>query len=396
MRIFSPKEDIVAITQNILNFDTYFSTTTGDKIIVNDLSPTETLQSDTLVKNLMTIYDNVETISSKPSCDCGKLQGMYLLGHLCKCGTTVKDINQKIDPVLWLRAFELGEHRTEADQFSFIPFMNTSFWMMVANVIDTRMDWLRYLADSQYKPGTIEIPDHVLAMVEYLGGRSYSLLISKLEGLLEFMLTLPKYKQNDKPVLIKGLLETYAIYKDDIYTRHLPIVNKKLFVMENTNKGKFVNLIAADVISVTKTWISTSAAEKPSRKRLENTTAAAISNLSKLYKDYFINYVGKKKGIFRKHVYGARSHFTFRAVIVSIPGAHDHNEVIIPWPIMVTVLRPFILNKLEKRGYTYKEADKILFRAVITYTTLIDEILQELIDEAPGGKLSLLQQRNLK
>lgn len=374
----------MAITQRLLNFDTYFRTTTGDKIIVNDLSYMDVTQGDMIMKSLMTIYDNTETISSKPSCDCGKSQGMYLLDRICStCGTPVKDINQKVNPVLWLKAFSPD-----------LKFMNTAYWMMLAHVIDSKYDWLRYLTDSRFNPN-LTIPPHIVAIREHLGNkRSYKHVMNNIENMLTFMTTIPKYRVGKKMNAIEGLLQMYRENKEDIFSTYLPIVNKKLFVVENTSKGRFVNLIVADVVDVALSWIKTADADNPTEKRLENTTASAISNLAKLYKNYFINYVGKKKGIFRKHIYGARSHFTFRTVICSIPGKHDHDEIIPPWSIMVTIFRPFILNKLEKRGYSYKESDQLLFRAVISYIPVIDEILQELINESPNGKLSCISQRN--
>ena len=374
----------MAITQRILNFDVYYRTTTGDKIIVNDLSYMDVTLGDMVMKSLMTIYDNTETISSKPSCDCGKSQGMYLLNRVCTmCGTPVKDIDQKVDPVLWLKAFTPE-----------LKFLNTTYWLMLSQVIDSKYDWLRYLADSRFNPN-LTIPAHIVAIREKLGNkRSYSHVMNNIETILNYMLTLPKYKVGKKLVMIQSLLELYNTHKEDLFSTYLPIVNKKLFVIENTNKGRFVNLIVADIVDVALSWIKTSSLENPSMIRLENTTASAISNLAGLYKNYFINYVGKKKGILRKHVYGARSHFTFRTVITSIPGKHDHDEIIPPWSIMVTVFRPFILNKLEKRGYKYKDADKLLFKAVITYIPVIDEILEELIRESYGGKLSCIMQRN--
>ena len=113
-----------------------------------------------------------------------------------------------------------------------------------------------------------------------------------------------------------------------------------------------------------------------------------------MYNKYFEDYLVRKEGIFRKHVYGARSHFTFRFVIVSVPGPHKKDEIHVPWVAGPTAFRPHLLNKLTRRGYTYKEANKILYRSVKKYDPLIAELLQELIDESPYRGIPAIINRN--
>ena len=62
----------MAITQSFNNFDTYYRITSGDKIIVNDLSEFDIMQSDIIKQSTMTTYGNSEIIDSRPRCDCGK------------------------------------------------------------------------------------------------------------------------------------------------------------------------------------------------------------------------------------------------------------------------------------------------------------------------------------
>lgn len=380
----------MAITQTFNNFDTYYRITSGDKIIVNDLSEFDIMQSDIIKQSTMTTYGNSEIIDSRPTCDCGKSAGGYRLGKICRhCNTEVKEITQKMDPVLWLRAMRLSDGRE-------IRFLNTTFWIMLSDTIDSKKDWLRYFTDSKYNPN-IPIPPHIAAIRDFLGTRSYSHVMNNIVSMLEFMTNLSKYKVKDKLDKIRAMIELYQKSKDDLFTTYIPVVNKKLFVMENTSKGRFVNLIVADLIDVSIKWNKAASNEDNiSDIKKENTTAAVLSTMAKVYKHYYTKYVGKKTGILRKIVYGSRGHFTFRSVIVSIPGPHDHDEIIIPWSIAVTNLRPFILNKLERRGFAYEESSTILDRAIISYSELIDDILQEIIREAGPKGLSFVAQRNMK
>ena len=76
-------------------------------------------------------------------------------------------------------------------------------------------------------------------------------------------------------------------------------------------------------------------------------------------------------------------------------GRHRHDQIIAPWCIGSTVFRPHLLNKLIKRGYSYKNASNLLYRAVKKYEPVVDELLQEIIKESsdPRG-IPVLIQRN--
>ena len=137
-----------------------------------------------------------------------------------------------------------------------------------------------------------------------------------------------------------------------------------------------------------------SSGEKVTDKAINNCTGSLVSSLATVYNKYFEDYLVRKEGIFRKHVYGARSHFTFRFVIVSVPGPHKKDEIHVPWVAGPTAFRPHLLNKLTRRGYTYKEANKILYRSVKKYDPLIAELLQELIDESPYRGIPAIINRN--
>lgn len=364
--------------------DAYFRSTPGDKIIVNDLNFLSVDDIETINNSLMTVYNNTDVISTKPSCDCGNLTGRYLLGKDCpNCGTTCKDIHDKVYPILWLKSLTPE-----------LKFLNVNFWLMLSKLLDTKIDYLRWLSDPKYNP-PVNVPPHIYAIQEMLGGvRSYSNMTSNIPRIITFLKSLPKFKDDEKQTNLNYLMELYQGSLNDLYTEYIPIVNKKLFVMENTTKGRFINLTAADAIEVVMGWLKICSIDEPNDKQKEIATARVISNLAILYNKYYEEYVAQKSGIFRKHVYGARSHFTFRNVIVARTGRHRHDEIIAPWVIGPTVFRPHLLNKLIKRGYTFKEASALIYRAVKKYEPVIDELLTELLNESPGGTIPIVLQRN--
>lgn len=374
----------MAITQEFFSLDAYYRRSSGDKIIVNDLNQFNISDIEKLNSSLMTVYNNTDTLSTVPSCDCNELKGRYLIGRTCQaCGTVCKEVHEKVEPLLWLKSISPN-----------LKFMNPDFWLVFRTIIDKKIDYLRWMCDSKYNP-PVELPNFMYGIKELLKEeRTYENTMSKIPAIIKYLLNHAKFKDPDKQENLKLVLSMWNKEKESLFSDYLPIINKKLFVMENTTKGRFTNLATSDVIDIVMSWMKIVNDEKPTIKKQSNSTAAIISKLATLYYVYFDSYIVKKIGVFRKHVYGARSHFTFRAVITSIPGRHLYNEVHVPWAIGVTAFRPHILNKLMKRGYRYKEANVMLFRAVKKYTVVIDEILNELISESPYMGIPILIQRN--
>lgn len=371
--------------------DAYFKSTEGDKVICNDLSYFSTDDQDKVNHLLMTVYENSETLSSKPSCDCGKTQGRFRIGKFCDlCGTMCQEPHNKVKPLLWLKSIQ-PTHR----------FLNPTVWLLVSTVLGKKKDLLRYLCDSRYNP-PIKLQDYIIGIKnDVLGGiRSYRHVMENLDKILIYCLNHSAFKKDiDKQQTIRDLIDLIVNHQDIIFSDYLPIINKKIFVVEETTKGKFVNLASADIVDVVRTWLKLCADIKQSgqvsEKVLDYTMGSILANLADLYKTYINQYLVKKSGTFRKHVYGARSHFTFRCVIVSIPGKHQHDEISAPWCVGVTAFRPHILNKLcNQRGYTYKKAIAKLYRAVKKFDPDIYDILNELIKESPYRGIGCIIQRN--
>lgn len=374
----------MGITQNLLNMDAYFRSTPGDKIILSDLNYYDIEDNERLERILISIYGNDETISTKPSCDCGKLNGKYMLDKYCSsCGTKCIEPHDKVYPVLWLKALDEN-----------YKFLNPIVWLMVVKILDVKLDYLRYFCDTRYNPN-VKIPDHIVHIKNFLNGqRDYVNTMSNLRNIILYLTTLSKFKNAQKLGEIHNLLKIMDEHTDCLFSTYLPIINKKLFVIEETTKGRFVNLISSDIVDVTKTWMKLSSNTNITPKTLSNNMGVVMSNLSKLYSNYIDQYLVKKGGMFRRHVYGARSHFTFRTVITSVPGKHAYDEIVPPWCVGVSVLRPHILNKLIRKGYTFKEANKILYRCVKKYDQVVSDILDELIMECPYKGIPVLFTRN--
>jgi len=371
----------MAIYERLKNMDLFYRDTTGNKFILNDLDDLSNSDTATIMNQLMTVYDD-DVISVLPVCECGESEGAYLEGTVCPhCGTVVKDPQEQLESVMWMEKLD-DDH----------VFMNPTYWKMLKQLLSTKVDFVRWLCDTSYN-NIGDIPPYIIGAKEIIGGeRDYVSFINNIDKVLIYWKNSSKFKKADKQDEIKILLNLYKNEKDRVFCSYLPIVNKKLFVMENTSKGKFTNLTVSDMLDLVMGWVK-SVNSNLSRKRKSNTTATVLSKLSALYEVYTKDYLAQKSGIFRKHIYSARSHFTFRSVITSIAGPHKYTDIIVPWAVGVTVFRPHILNKLVKRGYKYKEADSLLLRSVNLYSDVISDILDELISDTKDG-LKVILQRN--
>jgi len=361
-----------------------FRFTTGDKMIINHMAYLDADDMEVIHSKLTTVYDN-NVITTIPSCDCGVTKGRYMLGTQCpECGESCKDPRDKINPILWFEAFSKDT-----------PFINPAFWNSLTKLLSRKIDLLRWLSDPRYNP-KVTIPNYILlAKSEILGGkRDYRRLVNNLKPLFEYFIDSTELKSKRSHSDIVALYKIYLDHTEDITSNYLPILNKKLFVIENTTKGKYTSLVLGDILDAITTWLKASSKGTPRNQR-SLTTGSVVAKLADLYIKYYDRYLLGKPGSFRKHIYGARSHFTFRTVISASSGKHRHNEIIPPWIVSLTTYRPHMLNKLIKRGYAYKAADELLNKSISIYNPIIEELQRELITESPYPQgLPVIASRN--
>ena len=364
------------IIQKLENLDNLYQQS-SNKIILNRLSITE---EDNIRNLLYTTLENETPLV--PSCECGKTQGGYLIGKICQyCHTEVMEPFSNFKPILWCESFTPE-----------LKFINPEFWAMLSNIISIKMDGLRWLSDTSYRPGNEPVILHSIASM--IGGRSYLNVVNNLDKIINILSNNSQYKTLTKYSKLQNLKKVYERQKDAIFSDFLPLINKNLFVMVNTGKGNYSSMLLADIIDQALLVVSTANDPHKTTKQLERVTAKLIHKSAELFKRYVREMVGRKNGIARKNIYGTRANFTFRCVASSIPSKYNYDEIIVPWVVGLAVFRPHIINKLRKRGFYPEEASKLVFDYTNRYHPLIDEILQELIKESPGGYIPVLINRN--
>ena len=134
---------------------------------------------------------------------------------------------------------------------------------------------------------------------------------------------------------------------------------------------------------------------------IENRTAKIMAMLAEYYYSSVLrDNMSPKPGHLRKHNYGSRSNFSFRALITSHEDIHDHDEIWIPWGVGMTAFQLHILNYLMRENspygcMTYNEALGFIYAHVHKYHPVLEEIFNRLIAETPGGRgIPVINQRN--
>lgn len=373
-----------AITQYIVNQDKdfirYKKPTT---IIVNDVNGLIDNDANEQINNeIYSIYKK-NFVDMLPSCNCGHFNAKYLDGKTCpKCNTICKE-DDGSTPVMWIRALD-G-----------LPFINTNYWKMIRNVLDKKVDVLRYLSDTNYNPP--RKPDFVHGLLNVIGGkRGYAQLLGNFDKVLLYFKNIPKYRKKPKmQMFFDAFIWMWANKREDILSQHLPITTKKLFVMENTNKGKFINLLVSTTVDAVNGWLFFDE-DKATDNKKGNLTAKTISNMSETSGSIIKDYIAGKKKLARKQVYGHRVPNSFRTTISTKTGKGIQYDVVdIPWSVGVTAYEPIVLNFLVNRyKMKYRDAIKYLYKHINLYSELISEIFDVMTREAPLSYLWVEMHRN--
>lgn len=385
----------MGIHLSLVNFDEEFHQNTRRiPIIINDFSETSEEQKKTFNRMIYTQYDNTDLLSNLPSCECPETQGLsgaHLMGVVCpKCNSPVKAImDQDLEPLVWIRAPK-----------GVAGLINPLIWSMLSERFTKKgYNFVHWLSDTTYKPtGRVAPPEladlmsGILAVVPNFQ-RSLNKFIIHFKDIMTvfFRMKLFRKKKGEED----GLQELLTLFSDCIFSQYLPVPNRALLVVEKTNVGTYIDPTITGAVDAIQTMVSIdSSLSSFSVRTKENRTVKTISQISMFYDDQYSKMLAKKEGLYRKHVFGTRSHFSFRAVISSETGAHGYDELHLPWGIGISVFRIHLINKLDRRGFTPNQSIAFLNKHAQIYHPLLDELFNELIAESPYKGIHCVFQRN--
>jgi hypothetical protein len=386
----------MGIHMEIISHDEVFNQfLSKEPIIINDLSDVSETDRERNDKLIFTKYDliNSDLLSNIPSCECGNTVGADKLGDgkkikpvVCPdCHKEVKSLHQQdLEPLIWLRAPE-GVH----------ALINPIIWTMLSGkngFEKSNFDVIRWICDTTYKPQVVKEPP-VIDFIRKSGlQRGYNNFVDNFDSIMDFMFNL-KFYSKKKLAPLRQLLKEY---RHCVFSKHMPLPNRSLLVLEETNHGTYVDPTAPIAVNAIRMMVGIdSALSVHSPKVKENRTIKMIIETSNYYDENSKTVLAKKEGIFRKHVFGTRSHFSFRAVISSLTNSHRYDEIQIPWGIGVAVFELHLKNKLLKEGMSPMAADAFLAEHTQKYHPKLDEMFQNIISRSPiGGGVPCVLQRN--
>lgn len=372
----------MGIHQDLVNFDEAFSTITTDATIINDL-PAFTTKHTEFIHNQIYTCHSPDSLSNVPRCECGARTKEYRLNTVCHiCGGKVQHVlADKLETTTWIRA-PRGVN----------GLINPTVWTMLSKRFSIgRFNLIQYLTDSYYKPSDHELIKAKQIIDVFNFPRSLNYFIKNFKDIKEIlfglrMFRLPKSKTRQSRDFLKELLDKSP---DCIFSFRLPIPHRSLLVVEDgTSGGVYLDEYTPRAIDavLTLAGIDTPSARgeiTTNLKMRESRAVRAVMGLADYYYYMVSKRLAKKEGIYRKHIYASRSHFSFRAVISSKTMPHDHRQIEIPWGVGVSVFQLHLYNKLFKLGFTPNEIQSFLEAHTTVYHPLLAHLFEELIAEAP-------------
>ncbi len=380
----------MGIYAELVDFDDEFAQLDIEPIVVNDYNTSIPEEKAALDRHLFTHYQDTDTIEHSASCDCGTLTGVYSIGVKCTvCNSVVQGTTDKpIESILWIRAPE-----------GVRGLFNPEAWMILEPVLKVKdFNFLEYMTNTGYRFEQDRIVSkETLRKIDKLQARNfqrgYNYFIEHFDEIMEFFFNSGIVDSNkaNKTELWLFIQQN----KHKFFPKHLPIPSRICFVVESTTSGVYIDKPLGLAMDAVLTMASIRSTAYPLKSIvIQNRVAKTIRELARFYDTYTKQRLSKKPGIYRRHVFGSRLHFSGRAVISSISDPHDYDELHIPWGMAAQLFKYHLINKLLKRGYTANAALEFIYSHVLQYNALLDELFRELIAEAPQGGIPCMFQRN--
>lgn len=351
------------------------ATLKGQPVFVNDID-TSTLEGREYLESLIyTKYDG-GGLSILPSCELGCTTGVPKQGQTCPtCGTLVVPPTERpIESNLWIRAPE-GVH----------ALVNPQMWIILSNAFTVNscnlLEWLVNPAGANATANNAKLE----IFKGYRFPHGINSLYENFDDIINALLDRSIFNGSAKRrIELRMFIDQN---RDRIFTKYLPIPNKLMFITEKAVTTTYADKRMASALDAVHTIEALySGAEAPSKRKCELAAARAVIYLAEYYTLQYKDIIGGKFGWARKHLFGTRQAYSFRAVISSRSDEHDYDELHIPWGLSVALFRVHLTNKLLRRGYTAKSIAKHLYEHTTQYCPLLDELFQEIIRDHPRGR----------
>ena len=314
------------------------------------------------------------------------------------CGCACLPVTEKpLESILWIRA------PTGID-----ALINPVMWIILSEKFkEGSVNVLEWLTNPRLTIPPADKPK-AIKKLEVLGvKRGLNNFIRNFDEIFNIIITKRIIKKLN-PYAREKLVEFIAANRNNIFSSRLPVPSKLAMITEKTPMGGYADPLMRSALNAI--W-TINAVENPltpiSDKVREEKTVKCIAFLADYYNRFTGPPLGQKPGWLRQNVYGSRSHFTFRSVIASINEPHNLEEIHIPWSLAVMLFEIDLISKMNKlprerliqyginkHGFTPNMVLRYIQEHTLQYSKLLDDMLDELLAEGPGGTIKILLQRN--
>ena len=367
------------------NHDELYHRTTGDKILLNHQDILNAENKSMLDTLTMKNYSE-DSLSLIPSCSCGELTGAYYVGQKChKCNTTVtSSIDDGLSFLLWL------ERPQGVETFIspiVLAILLTRYKITKPNVQLIKYIMIPNLPIDRQQRKNLQLLERLDFLLESNGiKKGYNSFVKNFFKIIEILeQEFVKAKKQEKKEFYDFLFEN----RNSIFSNYLPFPNRVVFAIDGNELGDFFDKSLLDPINAMRRVTGIDLYTKPNPVK-QAKVAKSLVDLANFYGNYMDKSFFIKPGLVRKHISSTRSHFTARAVIISIYGPHTYDELHLPWSLSCTLFRLQILNRLKARGFSYKASVNHLLYHNKIYCPILDEIFKEIIACSGDGVHALL------
>jgi len=393
---FQPqKQRYSGIFLSVPNLDRDYEQVAHQARIINHIDAKDPVKMEALNRQLYVQFEG-DILDTTPSCDCGRFRGQHKVGLVCRpehgvrddgsyCYTEVASITERpMESILWMTTPK-GIHRLVVPRV----------WFMLSNFFKSdKFSPMDYLADPTYRTSDLRSIARLKELLDTGWKRGLNQFIERFDEAMEFLIK-NRFGSAKDAQPREHLIKYIEMHRDKFFPRYIPIPNRAVLIIEKTPLGTWTDPTLSFGLNAVRTICSIENSFIPlTPRQIENATIRAIRQLADYYDQYINRNVSKKPGIARRQLAGGRLDFSARAVISSIPGRHQYDEVHIPWGVGVMMLKSHITSKLLHRRYTPRQAEELISLYTKRYHPVLDEVMQELIDESPYKALPCILQRN--
>lgn len=359
------------MTYVVLNeMDKIFDNLSIVPFIANDIKLESEEDKEKFNNLIFTKYDG-DSLKLTPQCSCGKIKGEFRVDEYCdSCFTPCKpQYSGKIESFVWMLPAP-----------NMRGFILPAVWHMLNVAYKTNgVNVIRWLCDPYYRIPISKMPDKVKTLIDKGHQRGYKYFSDNFLEIIDELSLSSTGKVNKRHKHIYELVHNNI---DKIFCKALPVPSKTVLVLEKNNTDKYFDKDMFPAIDAV--ILATEMGQLPEGTKLATYESKMVNIMDKMA-TFFQNFTGElltgKNGIFRKHYFAARMHFTARQVITSNHGVHNADELTIPWTAAVKLFWEHIRSKLMKPPYNMSLLDihDLTIFAANNYHPIIDKILEEII-----------------